>query len=131
MLTHRIVMVVVTAATLARASPALAEPKDYRFELQGPPVKAANATSFKVRLVHIPDGKPAAGAIIIQTRFDMSPASMPEMTAPAKITASTEPGVYDVEARPSAAGEWGLTLAAKVQGEAQTVKGTVTITVPK
>jgi hypothetical protein len=28
-------------------------------------------------------------------------------------------------------GKWALTLAAKVQGEAETVKGTVTLDIPK
>ena len=110
------------------SSPTLAAAKDYRFELVGSPVKAAKATLIKVRLTHIPDSKPVSGAIIIQSKLDMAPgAGMPGMTAPAKASPSTEPGVYQIEAAPEMDGNWALALSAKVQGEAETVTGTVTV----
>lgn len=108
-----------------------AAPQDYRFELAAPPAKSADGTLVKVRLVHVPDGQAVSGAVIFQSRFDMGPDGMGEMTAPVKALPAGEPGVYSFAAQPSAAGNWGLTLSAKVQGEPQTVKGTVTVPVAK
>jgi hypothetical protein len=109
----------------------LAAAKDYRFELVGAPVKSGKATVIKVRLVHMPDGKPVAGAIIIRTKFDMGPDGMASMTAPAKGSPTPEAGIYQIEAEPPMGGNWALALSAKVQGEAETVSGTVTIAIPK
>lgn len=111
--------------------PALAGAQDYRFELEGQPVKSGKATMVKVRLVHVPDGKSVPGALIIQTKFDMGPESMAEMAAPAKASPTPEPGIYQVETQPSMDGKWSLSLAAKVQGESETVRGTVIVPVPK
>ncbi len=118
-------------ATTLLVTPAFAGPQDYRFEFDGQPVRAGNAATFKIRLVHVPDGKPVAGAIIIQTKFDMGPDGMADMGAPAKAAPTGEPGVYVVEAQPSMGGKWALTLAAKVQGETETVRGTVVVPVTK
>ncbi|MGD9724803.1 MAG: FixH family protein [Alphaproteobacteria bacterium] len=113
------------------ANVVLASAKDYRFETAGPIAKSGQSTIVKVRLVRIADGKPVPDAVIFQTRLDMGPDGMASMTAPAKAAPSTEPGIYVFEIAPSMAGNWGLTLAAKVQGEAETVRGTVTVAVPK
>ncbi len=118
------------AATLSVPS-AFAGPQDYRFEFDGQSVKAGSAATFKIRLVHVPDGKPVAGAIIIQTKFDMGPDGMADMGSLAKAAATAEPGVYVVAAQPSMGGKWALTLAAKVQGETETVRGTVVVPVTK
>jgi hypothetical protein len=126
-----------TIAALALGTIALtpqwsvAAPQDYRFELVGPAATSGKATIIKVRLVHIPDGKPVPGAVIIQTKFDMGPDGMAEMTAPTKIVSAKEPGIYQVEADSPSIGNWSLSLAAKVQGETETVHGAVTVTVPK
>jgi hypothetical protein len=119
------------AALVAAPISSRAAPQDYRFELAGQPTKSGKATLVKVRLIHVADGKPVPGAVIFQTRFDMGPDGMGEMTAPVKAASASEPGVYQFEAQPSMAGNWGLTLSAKVQGETETVKGTVTVPVPK
>jgi hypothetical protein len=123
----------VVAAGLAIGAPvqAPAAGKDYRFELVGPPVKSGKATLVKVKLIHVPDGKPVPGAIIIQTKFDMRPAGMASMTAPAKLIAPADGGFYQIEAEPEMAGNWALTLSAKVQGEQETVNGTVTVPIAK
>jgi YtkA-like len=121
------------ALTLVAPSvqPARAGAQDYRFEIAGEPAKSGKATLIKVRLVHVPDGKAVTDAIFIQTKFDMGPEGMAEMAAPAKTSATAEPGIYQVEAQPSMGGKWALTLSAKVQGEAETVRGTVVVPVPK
>jgi hypothetical protein len=109
----------------------VAAPQDYRFELVGPLAKSGKATVIKLRLVHVPDGRPVPGAVIIQTKFDMGPDGMAEMTAPTKIVSAKEPGIYQVEADSPSIGNWSLSLAAKVQGETETVHGAVTVIVPK
>ena len=124
---------IVAAALLAAAAsvPAWAGARDYRFELVAPP-SSGEASAVKVRLLHLPDGKPVPDAVVFETRFDMGPDGMPTMTAPAKaMPDQSEPGVYVFEIEPSMAGKWALTLAAKVQGEPETVRGSLTIPVPK
>jgi hypothetical protein len=105
---------------------------DYRFEAVGKPQASAGGKSVvSVRLIHVPDKKPVAGAIIIQTKADMAPAGMAEMTAPVQAVPAKEAGIYQFEIQPGMAGKWMLTLAAKVQGEAETVRGSVTVELPK
>ena len=114
-----------------RAPAAVAAAQDYRFEAAGPPVKSGKATIVKIRLVHLPDGKPVPGAVIFQTRFDMGPDGMAEMTAPATLARSSDRNLYQLELEPQMGGNWALSLSAKVQGETETVSGTVPITIPK
>jgi len=121
-------------ATLAIlfAADAFAGANDYRFEAAGQPQKAPDGkTIVPLRLVRIANGKPVPGAVVIQTRADMSPMSMPEMTAPIRALGESEPGTYRFEVQPGMAGPWALSLAAKVQGEAETVRGSVTIQLAK
>jgi hypothetical protein len=129
----RTLLIAATAvAALFAATPDVrAAASDYRFEMAGQPVNSGKAMVVHIRLIHAPDQKAVADAIIIQTRLDMGPDGMAEMAAPAKAVPSTDPGVYAIEVRPSMEGRWALTLAAKVQGEPETVRGTVTLTVPK
>jgi len=84
-----------------------------------------------VRLIHVPDNKPVTGAIIFQTTADMAPDGMAQMTAPAKLLPSKDPAAYLIEIEPGAGGGWQLTLAAKVQGEAETVRGAVILKLVK
>jgi hypothetical protein len=129
---RRIASAIAVALTAVGLAPAvLAAAQDYRFEAAEPPVKSGRATVVKIRLVHIPDGKPVAGAAIFQTRFDMGPDGMAGMTAPAKLVRSSDANLYQVELEPQMGGNWALSLAAKVQGETETVSGSVPITIPK
>jgi hypothetical protein len=61
----------------------------------------------------------------------MGPDDMKEMTAPVKPLPPKEPGIYRFEIEPGMAGGWMLTLAAKVQGETETVRGAVTVKLAK
>jgi hypothetical protein len=115
----------------ARIAGADAAPSDYRFEVAGNPERSGGKSVVAVRLAHVPDGKPVAGAIIIQTRADMTPDGMKEMTAPIKALPAKEPGTYRFEVEPGMAGSWLLTLAAKIQGEPETVRGSVTVKLAK
>lgn len=99
---------------------------DYRLELVGKPSVSDGKEVVEVRLVHIPDSKPVPNAVIIDTRADMSPMGMETMTAPARAMPGDKAGVYRFEVEPAMTGTWALKLAAKVQGEAETVHGTIT-----
>lgn len=110
----------------ALPSPVLAATQDYRFELAGKPQPAPGGKSIiPVRLVHVADGKPVTDAVLFESRADMAPMGMPTMTAPIKAMPPAKGGVYRLEVEPGMAGTWALTLAAKVQGEAETVRGTL------
>ena len=121
----RSIVAVSAAVILLHSVPSFAGPQDYKFELAGPPAKSGKDTVVKVRLVHVPDNKPVPDAVIIQTRLDMAPAGMAEMAVTVQPMPPAEPGVYQFRAQPNMAGEWALHLSAKVQGEAGTVRGTV------
>jgi hypothetical protein len=124
---------VVTAAavTVVGHSSAIAAAKDYRFELVGKPKLAGGKDTVRVRLVHVPDNKPVPDAVIFESKADMGPAGMPTITAPIKTLPSKELGTYAFEVEPGMAGTWAISLSAKVQGEAETVHGTVTTDLPK
>jgi hypothetical protein len=123
--------IVSLGGSIGLPSQVLAAAKDYRFELVGAPAKSGKATLIKVRLLHLADGKPVVGAIIIQSKLDMTPEGMASMTAPAKTSATADAGIYLIEAQPEMPGNWALSLSAKVQGEAETVAGTLTVPIAK
>jgi hypothetical protein len=130
-MSNRILPGVATLAILV-VGPALAGANDYRFEAAGAAQRADGGKSIvPVRLVRVVDGKPVPGAVVIRTRADMSPMSMPEMTAPVRALGESEAGVYRFEIQPGMAGPWALILAAKVQGEVETVRGTVQVELAK
>ncbi len=99
---------------------------DYRFELAGAPQRVARKDLVHIRLVQAADGKPVPNAIIFESKADMGPAGMGAMTASVK-SVSAKDGIYSFEVDPVMAGPWALHLAAKVQGEADTVRGTVNV----
>jgi len=103
---------------------ALAAAQDFRFELVGKPKLSAKKDVVQVRLVRIADGKPVPDAVIFESKADMGPSGMETMTAPVKAM-PPKGGVYGFEIDPGMAGAWALHLAAKVQGEPETVHGTV------
>ena len=109
------------AALFAMASTALADSKDYEFQLVDKEVKQGEAT-IAVKLVHKPSGRAIPDAVIFAKRIDMGPDDMAAMTAPLEPLASTEPGVYRFKTDLTMAGNWALSLGAKVQGETGTVE---------
>ncbi|WP_428390411.1 FixH family protein [Lichenicoccus sp.] len=112
------------AATLASNPAAYAAARDYRFELVGKPTVSAGRNIVQVRLVHVPDGKPVPDAVIFESKADMGPSGMATMPAPVK-PMPAKGGVYSFEVAPGMTGTWALHLSAKVQGEPETVTGTV------
>lgn len=117
------------AATMAL--PAWAGAKDYAFEAVTAEVRSGPGAELTVRLVHKPDGKPVEGAVVFRTRLDMAPEGMETMTTEVAPESATEPGVYKFRANLTMAGKWALNLMAKVQGETETVQGTVIFTAKK
>lgn len=141
MLPKQIAAALLGVAASFVAVPAWAGADDYAFEpmpQQAPAgrdqsdaageVKTGAAQEIAVRLVRKAGGQPVAGAVIFQTRLDMAPDNMADMTTKIVAAPSAEPGVYRFKADFTMAGRWLLTLAAKVQGESETVKGTVIFT---
>ncbi len=112
------------AANLATMAVARAADQGYRFELVGKPSVVAGINVIHVRLVRIVDSKPVTDAVIFESKADMGPAGMATMPAPVKAMPA-KAGIYDFEVQPGMTGTWALHLAAKVQGESETVQGTV------
>jgi hypothetical protein len=122
--------VILSAFTIALAanltSAALAAANDYAFEPVKAEIKKGDDVTVAVRLVHKTTGKPVPDAVIVQTRIDMAPDGMAEMASPLTPLPSPEPGVYAFKTDLSMVGRWLFSIAAKVQGEPQTIVGKIT-----
>jgi hypothetical protein len=105
---------------------AFAGANDYVFEPVKAEVKKGDDVVVSVRLKHKATGKPVTDAVIVQTRIDMSPDAMGEMASPLTVVPSNELGVYSFKTDLSMQGRWLLSIAAKVQGEPETVVGKIT-----
>jgi hypothetical protein len=112
-------------------APAFAAADDYAFEPVNAEIKKGDAAVVAVRLKHKATGKPVTDAVIVQSRIDMAPEGMAEMASPLTPVPSSEPGVYSFKTELSMAGQWLLSVAAKVQGEPETVVGKVTFRATK
>lgn len=108
------------------APAAFAAASDYRFELASARPAGPGKTDVTVRLVRVRDGRPVPDAVVFQTRADMAPAGMPTMTGNVAPQTGQQPGTYRFQVDTGMAGGWALTLSAKVQGEPETVRATVT-----
>jgi len=114
------------AGAVNLAGNAFAGANDYVFEPVKAEVKKGEDAIVSVRLTHKATGKPVTDAVIVQTRIDMSPDAMGEMASPLTVVPSNEPGVYSFKTDLSMQGRWLLSIAAKVQGEPETVVGKIT-----
>ncbi|MBC9176013.1 FixH family protein [Pseudoroseomonas ludipueritiae] len=118
------------AVTVVATSPpghgAFAAASDYRFELAEARSAGPGKTDVTLRLVRASDGRPVPDAVIFQTRADMAPAGMPTMTGSVAAQPGQRPGTYRFVVETGMAGNWALALSAKVQGEPETVRATVT-----
>jgi len=99
--------------------------KDYAFEPVAAELKKGDDVVVAVRLLHKPTGKPVADAVIVRTRVDMAPDNMADMVSPVAAVPGSEPGVYAFKTDLPMAGRYLLSVAAKVQGEPETVVGKV------
>ena len=114
------------AVVMSLSGPVLAGANDYVFEPVRAEVKKGDNVVVSVRLKYKATGKPVTDAVIAQTRIDMSPDAMGEMASPLTPVPSNEPGVYSFKTDLSMQGRWLLSIAAKVQGEPETVVGKIT-----
>ena len=112
-------------AIMSATTQALAAATDYEFEVVTAQPAGPQKTDVRVRLVHVADNKPVVDAVIFETHADMGPEGMPTMPGDVTTGAPQPGGAYRFQVATAMAGTWALTLSAKVQGEAQTVKGTV------
>src|SRR3974390_3265809 len=80
-----------------------------------------------LRLPTKPSGKPVPDAVIVRTRVDMGPDGMADMVSPVALVHSEKPGVYALKTDLPMAGRYLVSIAAKVQGEPETVVGKVII----
>lgn len=120
------------AAVIGGASTAaLADIKDYRFELVDQTVQAGLDKVITVRLMNTKTGKPVPDAVIFATRLDMAPDGMREMATKITPVPGAEPGSYKFKATFGMAGRWQLSLGAKVQGETGTVEDKFVIAAQK
>ena len=113
------------AASLTNA--ALADVKDYAFEPVVAEMKKGDDVIIAVRLRHKPTGKPVSDAVIVRTRIDMAPDGMADMVSPVAPQPVSEPGTYAFKTDLPMAGRYLVSVAAKVQGEPDTVVGKVII----
>jgi hypothetical protein len=105
------------------ATVSFAASQDYEFQPVSTDVKQGQGSLVLVRLVDKRTGKLVPDAVIFTTRMDMAPEGMEMMTTPVSAASSTEPGVYAFKTDFAMAGGWRFKLAAKVQGEPDTVQG--------
>jgi hypothetical protein len=104
---------------------AFAAASDYKFELASAQPAGPGKTDVTVRLVHVSDDMPIAGAVVFQSKADMGPSGMPTMPGDVKALPTQQAGLYRFQVDTAMAGTWALNLSAKVQGEAETVRQAV------
>ena len=118
------VAIFVMTASLPGA--AVAGANDYAFESVQAELKKGDNVTVAVRLTHKATGKPVADAVIVRTRIDMAPDGMAEMVLPVAAIPASDPGVYAFKTDMPMAGRYLFSIAAKVQGEPETVVGKIT-----
>src|SRR6516225_9968915 len=108
---HQHLRVFIGAVILAASTVvAAAAPNDYRFELVQAQPAGPGKTNVTVRLVHVPDNKPVAGAVLFDSKTDMGPGGMAEMTGKVTPVSSDQPGIYRFQVETGMAGKWALNL---------------------
>jgi hypothetical protein len=109
------------------ATAAFADANDYAFEPVAAEIKKGDDVVVALRLTHKPSGKLVADAVIIRSRVDMAPDGMADMVSPVAPVPATDPGVYSFKTDLPMAGRYLVSVAAKVQGEPETVVGKVIV----
>ncbi len=107
------------------ASAVWADAGDYRFELVSTDHKVGTGAVIDLVLTDLRNGQPVADAVIYATRMDMAPDGMASMTAPVTAMPTEAPGYYRFVTDLTMAGGWRFTVAAKIQGETETVRAEI------
>lgn len=113
------------AMLFSTATASFAGAQDYEFQAVNTDIKQGRGSTVSVRLIDKRTGKAVPDAVIFTTRMDMAPDGMEMMTTTVEPSPSTEPGVYAFTTNLSMEDGWRFQVAAKVQGEPETVKGEV------
>jgi hypothetical protein len=128
-LTRALIGAALLAGLLLAASEWLiVAPNDYRFDLVEAQPAGPRKTNIAVRLVHLPDENPVAGAVMLKTT--MGPA-MAEIPGNVSSLHSHQVELFRFQVETVMAGKWTLFFTAKVQGEAEPVRGSVAFDVAK
>jgi YtkA-like protein len=123
------VLALMWGALLPSFVAALADVKDYEFQLVQKEIKKGDGAIIAIRLMNKKSGKPVqTEAVIFARRIDMAPDAMQEMTSPVEQLPSIEPGVYRFKTDLTMEGRWRLSLGAKVQGEEGTIASQLVLT---
>jgi len=118
----RTLRALVAALPLAAvAVPALADIKDYEFQLTQSEFKQGDGIVITVKLIDKPSGKAVPDAVIFAKRIDMEPEGMATMASPIEALPAPEIGAYSFKTNLVMEGGWRLSLGAKVQGETGTL----------
>jgi len=126
--TNSVRATVAALAVLAASSgTVLAGASDYEFQLIASEVQHGPQAEVAVRLIDKRSGNPVSGAVIFTTRMDMAPDGMEMMTTSVENLPEKEAGVYRFRTNLSMAGGWRFKVAAKIQGEPETVQGEVVL----
>ena len=129
--THAFAAALIAVAIGSASTAAVADIKDYKFELVDQTVQTGTDKVITVRLMNTKTGKLVPDAVIFATRLDMAPDGMQEMITKIVPVPGAEPGTYRFKANLTMAGHWQLSLGAKVQGETGTVENKLVITAQK
>ncbi len=119
---RRVATALLAIGLLLPATTAVAGIKDYEFKLVREEVKKGQAF-VDVRLIHKPDDRAVSDAVVFAVRLDMAPDDMEQMTSAIEPVKSPEPGLYRFKVDLTDEGRWRISLAAKVQGETETLQG--------
>lgn len=123
---HTMITKMLSAATLGVALSvvslsAFAAASEYSFEPVVSEMKKGDDVIVTLHLVHKPTGKLISDAVIFRKRIDMAPDGMADMESPVEPLAASEPGTYAFKTDLPMTGRYQFSLAAKVQGEPETV----------
>jgi hypothetical protein len=94
---------------------------DYRFELVSTDHRVGVGAVIELLLTDLRTGQPVEDAVIYATRMDMAPDGMATMTSPVTALSATGLGRYRFATDITMAGGWRFSVAAKIQGEVETV----------
>ena len=118
--TRPLCFVAILGIAVGMSGAAVAGVEEYTFEPLKAEVKIGADAVIAVRLVHKPTGKPVPNAVIFARRADMAPDGMATMTADLEPLPTSEAGIYRFNTNLPMAGNWQISLAAKIQGETGT-----------
>ncbi|SIR55628.1 FixH family protein [Bosea sp. TND4EK4] len=121
-ITHTLRALVAALPLAAVTLPALADIKDYEFQLAQSEFKQGNGVVMTVKLIDKRSGKPVPDAVIFAKRIDMEPEGMATMASPIEALPASETGAYSFRTNLVMEGSWRLSLGAKVQGETGTLE---------